>query len=130
MNGRVLVVEDESMVAMMVQDYLVDEGYEVVALAGTLDDALNAAEQCSFDVALLDVNLAGTPSFPVAEVLEARGIPYMFLTGYGPDSLPERLKGRYGLQKPFKMRELRREIERVRNPSGGAAPGADDKSLR
>jgi len=122
LNGRVLIVEDESMVAMMVEDYLVDVGYEVVALAGTLEDALSAVERCSFDVALLDVNLAGTPSYPVAEVLESRGIPYMFLSGYGRDTLPERLQRRYGLQKPFKMPELGKEIERVRNLSGWAAP--------
>jgi len=115
-TARVLIVEDESMIAMMVEDYLVHAGYEVVALVGTLDEALSAAERCSFDVALLDVNLAGQTSFPVADVLEARGIPYMFLSGYGRETLPERLRRRYGLQKPFRMPELGRALERVRNP--------------
>ncbi|WP_421570607.1 response regulator [Stenotrophomonas sp. PD6] len=132
MSARVLLVEDESLVAMMVEDCLVELGYEVVALAGTVDDALAALQRAPIDVAVLDVNLGGTPSFPVAEALEARGIPYLFLTGYDRSAIPEPLRHRYGLQKPFRMRDLDRALHSLQAAGSAAGSGneGDAAALR
>lgn len=86
MNGlagkSILVVEDESVVARMLDDLLSDRGVHVVGPAGTLASALALADSESFDCALLDVNLNGERSLPVAQVLQRRGIPYVLATGY------------------------------------------------
>src|SRR5579875_3519458 len=79
---RALVVEDEPRVAMMVEDLLRDLGCEVVGLATRVDEATAKAETLSFDIALLDVNLGDKQSFPVAEAIAARGLPFVFTTGY------------------------------------------------
>ncbi|WP_313344670.1 response regulator [Stenotrophomonas sp.] len=125
MSARVLLVEDESLVAMMVEDCLVELGYEVVALAGTVDGALDALQQQVIDLAVLDVNLGGTMSFPVAQALEARGIPYLFLTGYDRSVIPEPLQHRYGLQKPFRMRDLDSALHSLQAPESGAGTATD-----
>ncbi len=130
MSARVLIVEDESLVAMLVEDCLVDMGYEVVGPAGTVDAALGLVEQTTFDVAVLDVNLAGTQSFPVAEALEARGIPYLFLTGYDKFSIPESFRHRYGLQKPFRMRALKDALDTLQRDISGAGAPAEQPALR
>ena len=81
----ILVVEDEPLVAMMVEDFLLGEGAVVVGPATSLAKALELAEG-TFDAALLDVNLAGERVYPVARRLQQRGIPFVFATGYGgPD---------------------------------------------
>lgn len=86
MNGlagkRVLVVEDESVVARMLNDMLSDRGVCVVGPAGTLASALALADSEAIDVALLDVNLHGERSLPVAQALRRRGIPFVLATGY------------------------------------------------
>ncbi|MFN3523803.1 MAG: response regulator [Phenylobacterium sp.] len=90
MSGpRVMLVEDESLVALVMEDMLADLGCEVVATFGALSPALDwfAAGQAPFDGALLDVNLGGELVFPLAEALEARGVPFVFATAYG--ALPE-----------------------------------------
>lgn len=106
---RVLVVEDESRIAMLIRDTLEDLGCEVVAVASRLQDALQKAASLEFDVALLDVNLNGEPSYPVANELAARGVPFVLATGYGSSKIPAELKQAPVLQKPF----LRAELERV-----------------
>lgn len=130
MTRRVLIVEDESLVATMVEDYLLDVGYEVIGPAGTVDAALDLVEHVDFDVAVLDINLAGTRSYPVAEALEARGIPYLFLTGYDRFSIPEPFRQRYGLQKPFRMRDLEGALANLRPGSSGAGAGTENPALR
>jgi DNA-binding response OmpR family regulator len=119
-SPRVLVVEDESLIAMLVEDGLETLGYEVVGPVGTVDAALRIVEQTPFDLALLDVNLGGKQSFPIAEALEARGIPYVFLTGYDRHSLPLPFQHRFGLQKPFRMNALRDALEELRGIKRGA----------
>ena len=98
---RVLLVEDEALVAMLMEDMLADEGCSVVATAPRLDEALAHARNLEFDVAVLDLNLAGENTFPVASVLEARNIPFAFATGYGAGGLPPEWRNRPTLQKPF-----------------------------
>ncbi len=99
---RVLVVEDESWVAMLLEAYLEELGCEVVATASRLDEALEkAASLAMLDLAVLDVNLAGKMSYPVAELLRSRGIPFLFETSYGTAGLPETMRNVPVLTKPF-----------------------------
>ena len=82
-RSRVLLVEDEAMIAMLIEDMLVELGCDVVATAAKLDDAVSLAQSGSFDLAFLDLNLRGVASYPVAQALRERGIPFAFVTGYG-----------------------------------------------
>ncbi len=88
---------------MLMEDMLADQGCSVVATAPRLDEALAHAQDLSlaFDVAVLDLNLAGENTFPVAGALEKRGIPFVFATGYGAGGLPPEWRARPTLQKPF-----------------------------
>jgi CheY-like chemotaxis protein len=108
---RVLVVEDEAMVSMMLEDFLEDLGCVVVATASRLEDALVKAAQLEVDVAVLDVNLAGKLSYPVAELLRSRGIPFLFATGYGTAGLPDRLSDAPVLSKPYLRAQLVAALE-------------------
>jgi CheY-like chemotaxis protein len=100
---RVLLVEDEALVAMLMEDMLADQGCSVVATAPRLDEALAHAQDLTleFDVAVLDLNLAGENTFSVAQALEKRSVPFVFATGYGAGGLPPEWRGRPTLQKPF-----------------------------
>lgn len=101
LNGRrILVVEDESLVAMLLETILEDMGCEIVGPAATVAQGLTLAEG-ELDAALLDVNVAGQNVFPVAEALVARGVPFVFSTGYGEGGLPDAWRGRPTIQKPF-----------------------------
>jgi DNA-binding response OmpR family regulator len=108
---RILIVEDEMLVAMNIEDMLTELGHEVVGIAGRLGPALALAREGDFDVAMLDVNLAGDRSFPVADLLDERSIPYLFATGYGLDGIEERYRDRPVLQKPFRAAELLAAID-------------------
>ena len=103
---RVLIVEDEMLVAMNIEDMLLDLGHEVAGIASRLAPALSLAGEAAIDAAMLDVNLAGENSFPVADVLAARGIPFVFATGYGRQGIEERYRDRPLLQKPFRASDL------------------------
>jgi CheY-like chemotaxis protein len=103
---RILIVEDEMLVAMNIEDMLLDLGHEVAGIASRLAPALSLAGEASIDAAMLDVNLAGENSFPVADLLAARGIPFVFATGYGVQGIEERYRGRPLLQKPFRASDL------------------------
>lgn len=108
---RILVIEDEMMVAMGLEMALADAGYEVVGPFGRLDQALDAARNGQMDLALLDVNVRGEAIFPVADVLTARGIPFAFLTGYGRETLPVGFKAGHVLSKPFRADRLLATIQ-------------------
>ena len=103
LNGRrVLVVEDESLVAMLLETILEDMGCTPVGPASNIDDgAAMARDTTELDAALLDVNVAGRQVFPVAEALKARGVPFVFSTGYGEGGLPDEWRGNPTIQKPF-----------------------------
>ena len=103
---RVLLVEDDSLVAMLVEDMLDELGFAVHGSAASVDAALEAVAKGGFDVAMLDVNLAGQPVFPVAEALDARGIPFVFASGYGAGGVPEAWAGRPVAAKPFRVDDL------------------------
>ncbi|MBU1324147.1 MAG: response regulator [Alphaproteobacteria bacterium] len=100
-DRRVLVVEDESLVAMLLETMLEDMGCLTVGPASSVDEGLRMVDEEEMDAALLDVNVGGTPVFAVAAALEARGIPLVFSTGYGEGGLPENWRGRPTVQKPF-----------------------------
>jgi CheY-like chemotaxis protein len=108
---RVLVVEDESMIRMLLEGMLTDLGHTVAAQAGEIDEALTLAKQAKFDIAILDVNLNGKPITPVVEILIARGVPFVFASGYGQDGVPEAYRARPTLQKPFQVEALARAID-------------------
>lgn len=110
---RVLVVEDESRIAMLIRDTLEDMGCEVVATAARFDDAWEKATSLPFDVALLDVNLDGETSYPIAEALAERGRAFVFATGYGTSNVPEALHNAPVLQKPFMRRDLERALQQA-----------------
>ena len=99
---RVLIVEDESLVAMLLETILEDMGCVPVGPAATVDEGLAlVADPPPIDAALLDVNVAGRQVFPIAEALKARGVPFVFSTGYGEGGLPDEWRGQPTLQKPF-----------------------------
>src|SRR5512134_2155638 len=80
---RVLCVEDEALVSMLVEDMLSDLGVEIVGPVATLEEALAYAREADIDAAVLDINVGGLLTYPVAEILQARGVPIIFSTGYG-----------------------------------------------
>ena len=108
---KVLVVEDEALVSMLVEDMLTDLGCSIVGPAAEIEEALRLAGSADIDAALLDVNLGGRPIFPVADALKARGVPFAFASGYGEAGLTEDHRGATVLQKPFREADLRRVLE-------------------
>ena len=103
-SRRILIVEDESLVAMLLETILEDMGCVTVGPISNIEDALtllSGDEAGTLDGALLDVNVAGREVFPVAEVLKARGVPFVFSTGYGQGGLPDEWRNQATIQKPF-----------------------------
>jgi DNA-binding LytR/AlgR family response regulator len=103
---RVLVAEDEFLLALEVEDTLRRAGYEVVGPAATAAEAERLAREQALDAAVLDVDLRDDVVFAAADALALRGVPFVFLTGYGPASLPGRLRGRVVLDKPYAVERL------------------------
>jgi DNA-binding NtrC family response regulator len=110
---RVLIVEDEAMIRMMLADMLADIGHDVAAEASTLDEARRCAEETEFDLAILDVNLNGEQIFPVVDIIGKRNLPFLLSTGYGANGLPEAYRSAPVLQKPFELDRLRDAINRL-----------------
>jgi CheY-like chemotaxis protein len=115
---RVLVVEDEMMVSMLIEDMLTDLGCQVVGPASRLDEAMQLAATSELDCAVLDVNLGGQPIFPLADLLRERGRPFAFATGYGDAGLREVDRGTPVLQKPFREGDLARVLGELRAKVG------------
>ena len=107
---RILVVEDEAMIAMLVEEMVLDFGSEVVGPAAKMEEALRLASDASLDAAILDVNVGGAVVYPVADLLRARGVPIIFATGYGAGELPSRFRND---SKPFSYEAL---AEALRSP--------------
>ncbi|HRX86811.1 MAG TPA: response regulator [Phycisphaerae bacterium] len=110
---RVLIVEDWLPLAIEAKDRLETAGAHVVGPVGRLARALELAEQAEFDVALLDIDLNGERVFPVANILQVRGIPFILMTGFGSSGLPADLNGHRVLEKPFDYDELASRIASV-----------------
>ena len=108
---RVLVVEDEYLIRMLLEDMLAELGYDLAAAVGTIAEASEHAANGDFNVAVLDVNLDGQEIYPVADILAKRGLPFVFVTGYGEGSLAEPYRGRPSLQKPFQSEQLKTTLD-------------------
>ena len=113
---HVLVVEDELMVALTVEDALEDAGCVVVGPFSRVAVALPVARVEAIDLAVLDVNLAGEMVFPVAYALEDRGIPFLFLTGYGKAALPPERPNWKACVKPFQPEHLTQMLTQLIKP--------------
>ena len=110
---RVLVVEDESLVAMDIEDAIGGLGHDVVGPIAELHEALAAAADGALCCAILDINIRGGLSYPVADILLERGVPVLLLSGYYEATLPERLHGVTLLAKPFTGEQLETEIRNL-----------------
>lgn len=109
---HILIVEDEIFLAMMLQDLLEDDGYDVSKVA-SVSDALAAIESKLPSAAILDVNLGGEQAYPVARALREGGVPFMFATGYGERRLPEEFAGEKTVQKPYLPHLIRSQISEL-----------------
>ncbi|HJU19154.1 MAG TPA: response regulator [Stellaceae bacterium] len=117
---RILIVEDEHMIATLLAEVLEAAGWQVVGPVGHLAKALDTAASADFDAAVLDVNLGGQTVYPVAGVLDARHVPFVFLTAYGAAALVPPFCERPLLSKPFKVKELIGAVARLVNPATAA----------
>ena len=106
---RVLVVEDEPMISLALQDVLADLGCEVAGAAARLQPALDLAQDLAFDIAVLDIDLGGMRIDPVALVIATRGLPVVFVTGYGPGAAPRQVPGAV-LEKPYEAAHLQKAL--------------------
>ena len=113
---RVLVVEDEYLVAILIEEILQSAGCVVMGPVPRLPEALDAVDHEDYDVAVLDVNLAGERINPVADALSERNVPFLFVTGYGANALPSEYAERPHLCKPFRMGDLLCTLSNVVKP--------------
>ena len=118
---KVLVVEDETLICMMIEDLLIELGCIVIGPSSNLDKALALAGEALMDVAILDVNLDGIRSEPVADRLSARGVPFVFATGYGTNGVSERYRSAPVLKKPFTERDLRQALRQALDAPNASA---------
>jgi len=107
---KLLVVEDDAMIRMVLADMLCELGYTVAAEAASIDEALEATRKTDFDLAILDADLKGRSVSPIADALVARDIRFVFVTGYGDHGLPA-YRDRPTLRKPFQMDALKRALQ-------------------
>jgi CheY-like chemotaxis protein len=114
---RVLVVEDELLIRMLIEDMLQELGHVMAAEAARFEEAMQAAATAEFDLAILDGNLEGNPTGPVADVLARRGTPFVFVTGYDPQGLPAAHRHRPVLKKPFQREGLDRILRAALKPN-------------
>ncbi|HWG05891.1 MAG TPA: response regulator [Beijerinckiaceae bacterium] len=125
---RVLLVEDEALVAMMIQESLVDFGFQVVGPVCTASDALSAATDGHFDAAVLDINLGDGMVYTVAEMLARRGVPFVFVTGYDADSIDTRFSEIPVLQKPIEREMLQRIFVHGADRVAAASPHSEQRA--
>lgn len=119
---RVLVVEDDMMIAVIIEESLHELGCVVVGPAAKLDVALRLANDEAFDAAILDVTIRGGKVFPVAERLRERGIPFALASGYGDWALPDSLRGQSRLKKPFTIEELQEQMQALSRERAATPP--------
>ena len=114
---KVLIVEDEALIAMLLEEMLADRGYSVAGLASTVEEGLELADRLEVDAAILDVSLNGSYVFPVAERLDTRGVPFVFTTGYGEAGLIDAWSDRPVFTKPYDIGELTDALSQLMTPS-------------
>jgi DNA-binding response OmpR family regulator len=99
-HARILIVEDEPMIALTLEDLLVEHGFEIAGVVGKLEKALGLIASGACDAAIIDANLAGVSASPAATALAARGLPFMVMSGYSPEQLRASFPGALIIQKP------------------------------
>jgi CheY-like chemotaxis protein len=109
----VFLVEDEVLIRMMIAEMVDELGHRVVAEAGSVAEAAQLAASAKFDLAVLDINLRGENVLPVARLIEARQVPFLFASGYGATGLPTPFHDRPILRKPFAVKNLDEAIRRL-----------------
>jgi DNA-binding response OmpR family regulator len=115
-GARVLVVEDEYLVATLIEEILKSAGCIVMGPIPRVPEALDALDDDDVDAAVLDVNLAGERINPVADALSERDVPFMFVSGYGANALPSEYAERPLICKPFRIAELLRALSSILRP--------------
>jgi CheY-like chemotaxis protein len=116
-SGRnILVVEDEMLILLLLEEIMIENGCASVKLASSVPQALALIGSNCFDAATLDLNLNGVKSFPVADSLKARGVPFVFTTGYSANLLKEGYSAHPMLQKPFKEPALVAVLNQMLSP--------------
>lgn len=110
---RILVVEDSPVVAAASEDMLLDMGCEVVGPAGTMAAALQMAQNEAIDGAIVDINIRGGKAFPVLNILDARGVPFLLTSGYADWSMPLEWQDKPRLAKPYSPNMLRESLLRL-----------------
>ena len=119
---KILVIEDEALIAMQLKLDLESEGHVVVGPFGKLSEALRAAHEDNFDIALIDINLGADNSAPIAEILDRRSIPFAFTTGYNDlIFLPPALREYPRLTKPYNPGDVKNLVLKLRSLADGAA---------
>jgi DNA-binding NtrC family response regulator len=107
---RILIVEDEFLVAMLLGDLLTEMGHHVIGPCSRVEEAMELVREGNIDFAVLDINLAGARSFPVADILRQCGISFVFASGYGIEGLVDGYRDEAILRKPYEVEEVRRVI--------------------
>jgi CheY-like chemotaxis protein len=110
---RFLLIEDEALILLNVKSMIAELGWEVAETAAKLDSALELAQSGSFDAAIVDINLEGAMTYPVADILRQRAIPFAFTTGYGRSAINHSYSEVPILQKPFSSDQLRAVVNRL-----------------
>jgi DNA-binding NtrC family response regulator len=124
-QASIFLVEDETLIRMMLVQIVEELGHRVVAEATSVNDGRSRAEIEDYDLAILDINLQGFNVQPVAQAISRRGLPFFFLTGYGSRGVPDEFKGFPVLRKPCTTEELKSTIDSVLSQR---EPRAEDNS--
>src|SRR5689334_21107369 len=117
-GASVFLVEDETLIRMMTAEMLEELGHRVVAEAASVQAAEPLARTATFDLAIFDINVAGFNISPIAEIVAARGLPFVFISGYGPEGLPDLFKDKPVLRKPFLVAEFANLINLALSAAG------------
>jgi CheY-like chemotaxis protein len=112
-NAAFFLVEDEALLRMMTAEMLEELGHRVVAEAGTINAAEPLARTAQFDLAVLDINVGGTYITSIAQIIADRGLPFIFVSGYGSEGRPVSFQDRPALRKPFLIESLAEMIEKA-----------------
>jgi len=127
-EASIFLLEDEALIRMMLAEMVEGLGHHVVAEAGDMVAGQALAETAIFDLAILDINIAGDIVTPVAEIIDRRGLPFLFISGYGSAARPEAFIERPALQKPLMLSKLGETINAILATAGKASSHADDSS--
>jgi CheY-like chemotaxis protein len=112
-KARFLLIEDEALILLNVKSMLAELGWEVAGTAAKIDAAMRLAETGSFEAAIIDINLDGAMTYPVADILRKREIPFAFTTGYGPNAIDDAYAQVPILHKPFSHDQLKAMVRKL-----------------